>query len=73
MGRRGKRSKQLLEDLKGTRRQWRLKEEALDRSVWRIGFGRGCASSVTLAWFSNSPVGGGRVESALSNKRAEGK
>ena len=45
MGRRGKRSKQLLEELKGTRRQWKLKEEALDRSVWRIGFGRGCVPS----------------------------
>ena len=38
-GRRGKRSKQLLKELKGAKRQWKLKEEALDRTVWRIGFG----------------------------------
>jgi hypothetical protein len=39
-GRRGKRRKQLLDDLKENRRH-KLKEEALDRTVWRIRFGRG--------------------------------
>jgi hypothetical protein len=39
-GRRGRRSKQLLDDLKGKRRYWKLKEEALDRTVSRIRFGR---------------------------------
>ena len=33
---------QLLDDFKQTRGYWKLKEEALDRTVWRIGFGRGC-------------------------------
>jgi hypothetical protein len=40
MGRRGKRSKQLLDDLKEKRRHWKLKEEALDRTLWRTRFGR---------------------------------
>jgi hypothetical protein len=30
-----------LDDLKETRGYWKLKEEALDRTVWRTGFGRG--------------------------------
>jgi hypothetical protein len=37
----GRRRKQLLDDLKKTRRYWKLKEEALDRIVWRTRFGRG--------------------------------
>jgi hypothetical protein len=40
-GRRGRRRKQLLDDLKEKRRYWKLKEEALDRTVWRTRFGRG--------------------------------
>jgi hypothetical protein len=40
-GRRGRRSKQLLDDLKDRRRYCKLKEEALDRALWRTGFGRG--------------------------------
>jgi hypothetical protein len=32
-GRRGRRRKQLLDDLKETRRYWKLKEEALDRTL----------------------------------------
>jgi hypothetical protein len=40
-GRRGRRRKQLLDDLKEKRRYWKLKEEALDHTVWRTGFGRG--------------------------------
>ena len=43
-GRRGRRRKQLLDDLKETRGYWELKEEAQDRTVWRTGFGRGCGS-----------------------------
>jgi len=35
-GRRGRRRKQLLDVLKGKRRYWKLKEEALDRPLWRI-------------------------------------
>ena len=32
---------ELLDDLKEKTRYWKLKEEALDRSLWRIRFGRG--------------------------------
>jgi hypothetical protein len=39
-GRRGRRRKQLLDNLKKTRRYWKLKEEALDRTLWRTRFGR---------------------------------
>jgi hypothetical protein len=39
-GRRGRRSKQLLDDLKEKRKYWKLKEEALDRTLWRTRFGR---------------------------------
>jgi hypothetical protein len=35
-GRRGRRSKQLLDDVKGKKRYYKLKGEALDRSMWRI-------------------------------------
>jgi hypothetical protein len=44
--RRGGRRKQLLVDLKETRGYWKLKEEALARILWRIGFGRGCGPVV---------------------------
>jgi hypothetical protein len=40
-GRRGRRRKQLLDDLKENKRYCKLKEEALDRTVWRTRFGRG--------------------------------
>jgi hypothetical protein len=33
-GRQGRRRKQILYDLKETRECWKLKEEALDRTVW---------------------------------------
>ena len=33
-GRRGRRRKQLLDDLKEMRGYWKLKEEALDRTRW---------------------------------------
>jgi len=38
----GRRHKQPLNDLTGKRRFVNLKEEALDLTVWRTGFGRGC-------------------------------
>ena len=40
-GRRGRRRKQLLDDLKEKKRYWKLKEVALDRTLWRTRFGRG--------------------------------
>jgi hypothetical protein len=39
-GRRGRRRKTLLDDLKDRRGYSHLKEEALDRTMWRAGFGR---------------------------------
>ena len=39
-GRRERRRKQLLNDLKEKKGYWKLKEEALDRTVWRTCFGR---------------------------------
>ena len=40
-GRRGRRCMKLLDDLKERRGYSHLKEEALDRTVWRARFGRG--------------------------------
>ena len=39
--RRGRRRKKLLDDLKDGRGYFHLKEEALDRTMWRNRFGRG--------------------------------
>ena len=38
-GRQGRRHKQLLHDFKETRGHWKLKKEALDRTMWRTRFG----------------------------------
>jgi len=40
-GRRGRRRMKLLDDLKERRGYCHLKEEALDRTMWRARFGRG--------------------------------
>jgi hypothetical protein len=40
-GRQGRRRRKLLDDLKERRGYSHLKEEALDRTVWRARFGRG--------------------------------
>jgi hypothetical protein len=40
-GRRRRRRKQLLDDLTEKRRYWKLKEEAIDRTLLRTRFGRG--------------------------------
>ena len=45
VGRREWRRKQLLDDLKETRRHRKLKEEALDRAAWRTRFERGLESA----------------------------
>jgi hypothetical protein len=37
----GRRRKKLLDDLKEKRGYWKLKEEALDRTLWGTGVGRG--------------------------------
>jgi len=38
-GRRGRRRRKLLDDLEESRGCCHLEEEALDRTVWRAGFG----------------------------------
>jgi hypothetical protein len=43
-GRRERRRKQLLDDIKETRGYWELEEEALDCTLRRTCFGRGCES-----------------------------
>jgi hypothetical protein len=40
-GRRGRRHKQIIDGLKETKRYWKLREEALDRTHWRARFGKG--------------------------------
>ena len=40
-GRQGRRRRKLLDDLKKRRGYSRLKEEALDRTMWKARFGRG--------------------------------
>jgi len=40
-GRQGRRRRKLLDDFKESRRYSHLKDEALDRIMWRAGFGRG--------------------------------
>ena len=40
-GRRGRRRRKLLDGLKERRGYCHMKEVALDRTVWRAGFGRG--------------------------------
>ena len=41
MGRLGRRRKQLLNGLKEKSRYWKLKEGAIDRTLWRTHSGRG--------------------------------
>jgi hypothetical protein len=45
-GKGGRRCKQLLDDRKEKRGYWKLKEEALDRSLWGTRFGRGYGPTV---------------------------
>jgi hypothetical protein len=45
--RRGRRRRKLLDDLKERRGYSHLKEEALDRTMWRARFGRGFGPVVT--------------------------
>jgi hypothetical protein len=45
-GRRGRRRRKLLDDLKERRGYSYLKEEALDRTMWRTRFGRSCGPVV---------------------------
>ena len=51
-GRRGRRSRKILDNLKERRGYYHLKEEVLDRTVWRARFGRGFGPVVrqTAKW-----------------------
>jgi len=53
-GRRGRRRRKLLDDLKERRRYSHLKEEVVDRTVWRARFGRGFGPVVrqTTKWLN---------------------
>jgi hypothetical protein len=55
-GRRGRRRRKLLDDLKERRGYSHLKEEALDRTMWRAGFGRvfGPVVRQTAEWMNES-------------------
>jgi hypothetical protein len=62
-GRRGRRRKQLLDDLKENRRYCKFKEEALDRTLWRTRFGRGYGPVVRqttewmrMKWLKKQPL-----------------
>jgi hypothetical protein len=46
IGRQGRRRKQLLDDFKETRGYWKLKGEAIGRSLWRTRCGRVCVPVV---------------------------
>jgi len=45
-GRQGRRRRKLLDDLKERRGYCHLKEDALDRTMWRAGCGRGFGPDV---------------------------
>jgi hypothetical protein len=53
-GRWGRRHRKLLDELRERRRYCHLKEEALDRTLWRAGFGRGFGPVIrqTAKWMN---------------------
>jgi hypothetical protein len=57
-GRRERRCRKLLDDLKERRGYSHLKEEALDRTIWRARFGRGFGPVVrqTTKWMTEYPT-----------------
>ena len=67
-GRWGRRGKKLLNDLKEMRGYWKLKEEALDGTVWRPGFERVCGpvARETAKWRSGDSL---RVISQINPTR----
>jgi len=54
-GRRGRSCKLLLDDVKEMRRKWKLKEEALDHTLWVTRFGIGYEPGVrqTTEWMTS--------------------
>jgi hypothetical protein len=55
-----RRRKQLLDDLKENISYWKLKEESLDRTLWRALFGRGSGPFVrqTAEWMNEWNIRG---------------
>jgi lipase chaperone LimK len=59
-GRRGRKRKQLLDELKEKSVYWKLKKEALDRAVWRTCFGRSYRLVVSQTTARMNDVDGSR-------------
>jgi len=59
-GRRGRKRKQILDDLKENCVYWKLKEETIDLSLWRTLFGRGFGLVVRETTKRMSDVHGAR-------------
>jgi hypothetical protein len=78
-GRRGGRSKQLQDDLQEARGYWKLKEEALDRTLWRTCFGRGygpvvrqtteCMNMAQRRWQTYRRSSGQKMPNPLPNPK----
>jgi hypothetical protein len=66
-GGRGRRSKQLLDNLKETRGYCKLKEEALDHNLRRTRFGRGYGTVVRQKVTNDSPYTFNFLTSTYSN------
>ena len=67
--RRGRKRKKLLDDLKDRRGYCQLKEEVLDRTMWRNHFGRGFGPVV----FNENPSNGNGVIPCIRTDRRTGR
>jgi hypothetical protein len=70
-GIRGRRRKQLLDDLKEKRGYWKLKEEALDRTPWISRFVTGCRLVRQTALWRYSPCPGDPVMVRITGWKPE--
>jgi len=68
-GRRGRRRRKLLDDLKERRGYSDLKEEALDRCIWRARFGRGFGPIVRETTYRNPKDGHSLHSNRLENPK----
>jgi hypothetical protein len=66
-GRRRKRRRKVLDDLKERKGYSNLKEEALDRTMWRVRFGRGFGPE------TGAPLPNHNPQSAAANREAQSK
>jgi hypothetical protein len=73
-GRRGRKRKQLLDDLKEKRGYWKLKEEVLDRTMCRTRFGRGYGPVIrhTTEWTNGDELLVSRPDCFTARKKAPG-